>query len=144
MWLTAYLDGRMPSLPTSAAYYSLPSSNAHGHPGVDFPTYLATLASDIRAKPGIFTLLWEYGPKVTLAYCLGGSFVSFYRLVGPFRDKEVMKKVVEGELWETVKKKGWLGNFLFGVLPILVFGWLNGAAWLGSYLYFAVGWIFCR
>ncbi|KAE8443713.1 hypothetical protein EG329_001485 [Mollisiaceae sp. DMI_Dod_QoI] len=129
MWYTAYLDGRM-SLPTSKAYYALRSVNIHGHPGVDFPSYLATLASDIGAKPNIFVLWWEYGYKVLLAYCFGGSFVSFYRLIGPFKEKDLMKELVEGELWDTVKRKGLLGNFLFGLLPMIVFGLLNGVAWL--------------
>jgi dimethylaniline monooxygenase (N-oxide forming) len=127
MWWLTHLQGNMSRLPTSPEHYTLLTKDGRG---VDFGLYMAQLAQDIGAKPGLLALLWIYGPKVLLSYCFGSSFVSFYRLVGPFKEPNAMKAIVEGELTQTIKRKGLVGNFLFGLLPMMIFGVLNGVAWL--------------
>jgi dimethylaniline monooxygenase (N-oxide forming) len=131
MWYLAYLEGRMEQLPTSEAHYSLmsPEGGYMSH-GVDYSAYMATLAEDIGAKPKLLYLLQEYGWEVLWAYCFGACFVSFYRLIGPFKDAYQMRTVVKDELLYTVKKKGWIGIFVFGMIPIMTLGLLNGLAWV--------------
>jgi hypothetical protein len=41
-----------------------------------------------------------------------------------------MKAIVEGELIQTVKRKGLVGNVLFEIILMMIFGVLNGVAWL--------------
>ena len=55
--------------------------------------------------------------------------MSFYRLLGPFKDRR-MKEIVEGELMDSVKRRGWAGNFFFGLLPMVFYGMVNGMALL--------------
>jgi dimethylaniline monooxygenase (N-oxide forming) len=131
MWWLAYLQGDMPQLPTSPANYTLLTKDGRG---VDFGLYMAQLAQDIGAKPSLLTLLWVYGPKALLSYCFGPSFVSFYRQVGPFKEPNAMKAVVEKELIQTIKGKGLVGNVLLGIIPMMIFGVLNGVAWLLAWL----------
>jgi dimethylaniline monooxygenase (N-oxide forming) len=137
MWYTALLLGRMRCLPTSAPHYTLRPAPPQGigfsieDHGIDYSAYMATLARDMGALPPLRTLWREYGPKTLLAYGFGASFVSFYRLTGPFsQEREMMKGVVEGELLDTVRKKGWIGNVLFGLVPMVCFWVVNGVVWV--------------
>jgi dimethylaniline monooxygenase (N-oxide forming) len=131
MWYLAYLEGRMKQLPKSEAQYSLlsPEGGYMSH-GVDYSAYMATLAEDIGAKPKLLYLLLEYGWEVLWAYCFGACFVSFYRLIGPFKEAHQMRIMVKGELLCTVEKKGWIGIFVFGMIPTMILGLLNGLAWM--------------
>ena len=54
---------------------------------------------------------------VLLAYCFGTSFVSVYGFRGPFAEQG-MKELVEGEPLDTVKGRVYIGDSLFGVLPM--------------------------
>jgi dimethylaniline monooxygenase (N-oxide forming) len=131
MWYLAYLEGRMKQLPKPEANYSLPSpEGGYMSHGVDYSAYMATLAEDIGAKPKLLYLLLEYGWEVLWAYCFGACFVSFYRLVGPFKEAHQMRIVAKGELLYTVGKKGWIGIFVFGMIPTMILGLLNGLAWM--------------
>lgn len=85
---------------------------------------MSTLAKDIGAAPPLWELYHTYGIKVLLIYCFGAAFTSFYRLLGPFKDP-AMKEVVEGELKDTVMRRGLTGNFFFGVVPMLFYGCIN-------------------
>jgi dimethylaniline monooxygenase (N-oxide forming) len=53
-----------------------------------------------------------------LVYCFGAAFTSFYRLTGPFKDP-AMKEIVQGELADTVMRRGLVGNFFFGLIPMV-------------------------
>jgi hypothetical protein len=55
-----------------------------------------------------------HGLKVLLVYCFGASFVTFYRLVGPFKS-DVAPEITKTELAETILRRGILGNLFFGV-----------------------------
>lgn len=52
--------------------------------------------------------------KVLLVYCFGASFVTFYRLIGPFKS-EAAPGITKTELGRTTMRRGILGNLLFGV-----------------------------
>ena len=130
MWWTAYLLDKMPKLPTTEPHYHLLApTSARIQYGVDHSAYMATLASDMGASPRLWELWSVYGWRVLLCYCFGAAFVSFYRLTGPFADRG-MQGVVEGELADMVMRRGLIGNFFFGVLPMVFYGCVNGVAWL--------------
>jgi dimethylaniline monooxygenase (N-oxide forming) len=127
MWWTAFLLGKM-SLPTSPPHYHLLApTTARIQYGVDHSAYMSTLAKDFGGAPGLLELWRGYGWRVMLTYCFGASFVSFYRLVGPFRWKGAAE-VTGGELMETVKRRGLIGNIFFGVIPMMFYGMFNSVA----------------
>jgi dimethylaniline monooxygenase (N-oxide forming) len=128
MWWTSLILSRM-SLPTSAPHYHLlsaPSSRIQY--GVDHSAYMSTLAKDYGGAPDLLDLWKACGWKVLLAYCFGASFVTFYRLTGPFAF-EGARKITETELAETILRRGYLGNLFFGVIPMAFYGVLNVFAW---------------
>ncbi|TKA64504.1 hypothetical protein B0A49_11638, partial [Cryomyces minteri] len=85
MWWTALLLGHMPSLPTSPPHYHLlATSSSRIQYGVDHSAYMSTLARDFGGAPGLLQLWRAHGWEVLLVYCFGASFVTLYRLVGPF------------------------------------------------------------
>ena len=114
MWWTALITNRMP-LPSSEPHYHLLSkSTARIQYGVDHSAYMSTLGKDFGGAPGLWELCREHGLKVLFAYCFGASFVTFYRLVGPFRSKDA-PEITRTELMETILRRGVLGNLFFGV-----------------------------
>ena len=54
----------------------------------------------------------------------GAAYTTFYRLTGPYRSS-VAPEIVKTELWETITRRGVLGNLLMGFIPMLGFGILN-------------------
>jgi dimethylaniline monooxygenase (N-oxide forming) len=114
MWWTALITGRM-SIPTDPPHYHLLSKDTSRIKyGVDHSAYMSVLAKDFGGAPGLLELYREHGLRVLFAYCFGASFVTFYRLVGPFRSK-VAPEITKGELTETILRRGVLGNLFFGV-----------------------------
>jgi dimethylaniline monooxygenase (N-oxide forming) len=75
---------------------------------------MSTLAKDFGGAPGLLELWKEHGLKVMLVYAFGASFVTFYRLLGPFKCKEA-PEIARTELAETILRRGVLGNVFFGV-----------------------------
>ena len=129
MWWTALILGKMP-LPTDPPHYHLlASKNSRIQYGVDHSAYMSTLARDFGGAPGLLELWQEHGWRVLLAYCFGASFVTFYRLIGPFRSAAA-PEIVETELMQTIKRRGVAGNFFFGVVPMAFYGTINLAAYL--------------
>lgn len=63
---------------------------------------------------GLWELWWTYGSHVLLCYAFGAAFTAFYRLVGPFQSHKVLV-VIKTELWETITRRGLLGNLIMGV-----------------------------
>lgn len=129
MWFAALAQGKM-ALPTATPHYHLLARpGARIAYGVDHSAYTATLAADYGGSPRLLPLLWTHGWRVTLAYCLGASFVTFYRLLGPFASP-LAPEIATGELMDTIKRRGLLGNLFFGIIPMAFYGVVNGIAWM--------------
>lgn len=106
-------------VPTSPEHYHLlHGPDARIQYGVDYSGYMSTLAKDMGSAPGLFELWREYGTFVTLVYCFGAAFPSFYRLVGPYRSPKA-EGVVREELWDTIRRRGLAGNIAMGVIPMV-------------------------
>jgi hypothetical protein len=54
----------------------------------------------------------------TLMISFGAAFPTFYRLVGPYRSSGA-EKIVKTELWDTIKRRGVIGNIFMGVIPMV-------------------------
>jgi dimethylaniline monooxygenase (N-oxide forming) len=74
--------------------------------------------------PPLAELLWTYGLKVTLIYCFGAAFPTFYRLLGPYRHPDA-KRIVETEIYDTIRRRGVVGNLMMGLIPMLFYAWIN-------------------
>lgn len=66
---------------------------------------------------------------VLFVYCFGAAFPTFYRLTGPFKIAKA-REIVETELWDTIKRRGVIGNIFMGVIPMVFYAYLN----LGAYI----------
>ncbi|KAJ9642534.1 hypothetical protein H2199_004915 [Coniosporium tulheliwenetii] len=129
MWWTTLLLGRM-RIPTSPPHYHLlASKGSRIQYGVDYSAYMSTLARDFGGAPGFIQLYRRHSLRVLLVYCFGASFVTFYRLVGPFESSDA-PKIAMTELAETILRRGIIGNLLFGVVPMVFYGVLNAVAYL--------------
>lgn len=128
-WVLTLLNRLPPPTPTSH-YHLLRSPTARIQYGVDYSSYVYQLATDMNATPSpLFDLLPTYGIKTTLSYCLGAAFPVYFRLVGPWK-WEGAKAVADGELWETILRRGPIGNLMMGVIPILFYGVVNCLCWV--------------
>lgn len=111
-------DGKV-RVPTSPEHYHLlQGAGARITYGVDYSSYMSTLARDMGSAPGLLPLWREYGWFVTLVYCFGAAFPSFYRLTGPYKSPKA-EGVVKEELWETIRRRGLVGNLAMGVIPMV-------------------------
>lgn len=130
MWYTSLILNKMP-LPTKPGHYKLlpTSPTPRIDYGVDYSTYMSILASDFGGAPSLSSLLTAHGWRLTLIYCFGASFVSFYRLVGPYASAECVD-VANTELLDTIMRRGLIGNFFFGVVPMLFYGLVSAVAWV--------------
>ncbi|KAI8935412.1 hypothetical protein NX059_007992 [Plenodomus lindquistii] len=128
MWWTALITGRM-AIPTDPPHYHLlAKESSRIKYGVDHSAYMSTLAKDFGGAPGLVELYKTHGLKVLLVYSFGASFVTFYRLLGPFKS-ESAPGIAKTELAETITRRGILGNLFFGIIPMIFYGILNLAAW---------------
>lgn len=120
LWLTSLWSGNI-ALPVSDNHYHLlHAESARIQYGVDHSAYMSTLARDCGASPDLFELYREYGWKVTFTYCFGASFTTFYRLLGPHRmNRNDALRIVNGELLEIVKRRGYVGNFFWALIPMV-------------------------
>jgi dimethylaniline monooxygenase (N-oxide forming) len=127
MWWTALILGRM-QIPTDPPHYHLLArKNSRIQYGVDHSAYMSTLAKDFGGAPGLYELWRAHGTKILLTYCFGASFVTFYRLLGPFRSTEA-PRIASTELAETITRRGTLGNLFFGLIPMVFYGYINTMA----------------
>ncbi|KAJ3156896.1 hypothetical protein HDU86_003431 [Geranomyces michiganensis] len=108
----------------NAHYKLLPTTSGRITYGVDHSAYVYQLAADIKAAPSLLQGDLLTQPRLLAAYCLCAAFTPLFRLVGPFA-WDGAKDVVLGELWETVGRRGVLGNLFMTVLPMLVYGVVN-------------------
>ncbi|EEB96690.1 hypothetical protein MPER_04132 [Moniliophthora perniciosa FA553] len=110
-------------------YHLLVKENARIKYGVDHSTYMSTLAKDIGAAPGLWELWKEHGTHVLVCYCFGAAFTTFYRLVGPFKSASA-PRIVRTELWDTITRRGIIGNVLMGVIPMAFYLTINATAYV--------------
>ncbi|KAF7353585.1 FAD/NAD-P-binding domain-containing protein [Mycena venus] len=118
-------------------YHLLVKDTARIKYGVDHSAYMSTLAKDIGAAPGLWELWWECGTHVLVCYCFGAAFTTFYRLLGPYRSS-LAPQICKTELWDTVTRRGLLGNFIMGLIPMVFYLAVNGLA-LGLELLLTLG-----
>lgn len=129
MWWTSLITGQM-SIPTDPPHYHLlAAKGSRIQYGVDHSAYMSTLARDFGGAPGLMELYRRHGLRILLTYCFGASFVTFYRLIGPF-ESPVAPRIARTELAETILRRGILGNLFFGLIPMLFYGFVNSIAFL--------------
>lgn len=58
------------------------------------------------------------GEGFVLIVSFGAAFPTFYRLTGPFQS-ELAPQIVKTELWDTIKRRGVIGNIFMGVIPMV-------------------------
>ncbi|WRT68738.1 uncharacterized protein IL334_005718 [Kwoniella shivajii] len=122
-------QGRIAIPSSPETYHLLHSPTSRIQYGVDHSTYMSTLSKDIGSSPGLFELWWQYGWFVLFVYCFGAAFPTFFRLTGPFKSDKA-KRIVETELWETIQRRGLLGNIFMGVIPMAFYAIINITAYL--------------
>lgn len=57
----------------------------------------------------------------------GAAFVPFYRLFGPFVSP-MAPQVIKTEIWDTITRRGALGNLIMGLIPMIFYLTLSGIA----------------
>ncbi|EAW06330.1 flavin-containing monooxygenase [Aspergillus clavatus NRRL 1] len=129
MWWTALITHRMPVPMDPPHYHLLSAPTSRIQYGVDHSAYMSTLARDFGGAPGLWQLYQRHGLRILLTYCFGATFVTFYRLVGPFASP-LAPEIVRAELAETIVRRGVLGNVVFGVVPMVFYGVVNAVAWV--------------
>ncbi|CED83928.1 dimethylaniline monooxygenase [Phaffia rhodozyma] len=138
MWWTLLIQKRMKLPMTPPHYYLLSKPTSRIQYGVDHSTYMSTLAKDMGSAPGLLDLWWQHGWFITLVYCFSAAFTTNYRLVGPFADVSA-PEIVRTELWETVTRRGALGNLFMGVIPMLFYCSINLTAWFLEIIWILLG-----
>lgn len=129
LWWTALITSRMDIPKSPPHYHLLAKEESRIKYGVDHSAYMSVLARDYGGAPGLRELYRRHGFRILLIYSFGASFVTFYRLTGPFAFDEA-SEIVRTELGETILRRGVLGNLFFGFIPMAFYGVLNGLAWL--------------
>lgn len=129
MWWTSLILNRMAIPKDPPHYHLLAAKNSRIRYGVDHSAYMSTLAKDFGGAPGLFELWHRHGWRVLLTYCFGASFVTFYRLIGPY-ESPVAPKITSTELAETILRRGILGNIFFGLIPMVFYGIINTLAFV--------------
>ncbi|GAA94091.1 uncharacterized protein L969DRAFT_86202 [Mixia osmundae IAM 14324] len=126
MW-AAVLQGVARPKPTSPHYRLIAKKGARIQYGVDYSSYMHGCADVMGAAPSLWPLLCEHGLQVFFIYCFGAAFVSFYRLTGPFKSDRA-PIVAKDELYETIQRRGLLGNAFMGLIPMIFYAFVNLSA----------------
>ena len=95
--------------------------------GVDYGAYMHDLARSIGSAPHLLNWLFK-SPRVAVAYALGQSYISFFRLEGPFKEENA-EQISANELFFPVLERGVVGNLIF-IVVIFIFGIINLTFWL--------------
>lgn len=127
MWWTTLITGCMQMPMHPPQYHLLAAKGSRIQYGVDHSAYMSTLAKDFGGAPGLLELYRHHGLQILLIYCFGASFVTFYRLMGPF-ESSVAPEIARTELAETIFRRGYTGNVFFGVILMLFYGVVNFVA----------------
>lgn len=64
------------------------------------------------------------GETAPLTCSFGAAFPTFYRLLGPYRSSKA-EGIVRTELWDTIRRRGVVGNLFMGVIPMASLIWDN-------------------
>ena len=106
-------------MPTDSPHYNLlAAKSSRIQNAVDHTAYMSILARDFGGAPGLMELYREQGLRGLLIYYFGASFVTFYRVLGPFKSP-VAREIARTELAETILRRDILGNIFFGLIPML-------------------------
>ncbi|KAJ6500541.1 FAD/NAD(P)-binding domain-containing protein [Mycena sanguinolenta] len=135
-WISL-LKGQVKTPLPKPHYHLLVKDTARITYGVDHSAYQSTLAKDIGAAPGLGQLWWEHGTHVLVCYCFGAAFTTFYRLVGPYASP-LAPQICKTELWDTITRRGLLGNLIMGLIPMVFYLGVNALA-LGLELLLTLG-----
>ena len=89
------------------------------------------LAKDMGSTPSVYPPdpVFRKNPKLLLIYAMSASFNTCFRLVGPYA-WDGAADVMRGEIWETVTRRGAIGNIVMGALPMVFYGLVNLSVWL--------------
>jgi dimethylaniline monooxygenase (N-oxide forming) len=128
MWWTALITGKMVMPKYSPHYHLLAAKGSRIQYGVDHSAYMGTLARDFGGAPGLMEYR-EHGLRMLLIYCFGASFVTFFRLLGPFKSP-VAPEIARTELAELILRRGITGNLFFGLVPMVFYGSINAVAFV--------------
>lgn len=91
---------------------------------------MGTLARHFGDAPGLMELYREHGLRsMLLIYCFGASFVTFFRLLGPFKSP-VAPEIARTELAELILRRGIAGNLFFGLVPMVFYGSIHAVAFV--------------
>jgi hypothetical protein len=127
MWWIQRLKGHVHAPLCTPTYHLLAKKLPYA---VDYGTYMHAVARDINAAPSLWFLLRHGGMRALLAYTLGQSYISFFRIQGPFATAHALE-VARTELWRPVVQRGLLSNAVFIAL-LIPFGIINAVAWLAE------------
>ncbi|KAI0094077.1 FAD/NAD(P)-binding domain-containing protein [Irpex rosettiformis] len=136
-WVS-FLKGHIKRPLSLPHYHLLMKENARIKYGVDHGAYMSTLAKDIGAAPGLWELFREHGLHILICYCFGAAFTTFYRLIGPYRSSQA-PKIVKTELWDTIVRRGFWGNLIMGLIPMVFYLIINGLAFVAEIAWVATG-----
>ncbi|KAM7190982.1 dimethylaniline monooxygenase [Naviculisporaceae sp. PSN 640] len=126
--------------------------------GVDHESYIYQLALDMGSAIGIIDILWRglvercllgmgSGPngqtrsgwKLPLVWALGANYNAKFRLTGPWQWEGGAEEVMEGELWDVIRRRRWFWDlFLLSFLPMMIFGPLSLGVWIYATVYWLV------
>ncbi|PWN48556.1 FAD/NAD(P)-binding domain-containing protein [Violaceomyces palustris] len=123
LW-TLILRGKLEPPTSTPHYYLLVKESARIKYGVDYSSYVSQLAKDMGSAPSLSELWWRHGLFVTLIYCFGAAFPTFYRLVGPYEHPQAAE-ISRTELYDTIKRRGVIGNLMMGVIPMAFYALIN-------------------
>ncbi|GAA6013204.1 hypothetical protein JCM11491_005214 [Sporobolomyces phaffii] len=146
MWITALWNKPNSKLAKNGlpadrpSYYLLSKDDARIKYGVDHSTYQSTLANDFGGSPSLLELVRVHGWFITFIYCFSASFTSHYRLCpsSPFYSDK-MVAVETTEIWDTIQRRGVVGNVFMGVIPMAFYGLVNLAALMLELVWIALG-----
>ncbi|KAF7359289.1 FAD NAD-binding domain-containing protein [Mycena sanguinolenta] len=141
-WISL-LKGQVKTPLPKPHYHLLVKDTARITYGVDHSAYQSTLAKDIGAAPGLAQLWWgarDARPCLLLRRfecSFGAAFTTFYRLVGPYASP-LAPQISKTELWDTITRRGLLGNLIMGLIPMVFYLGVNAFA-LGLELLLTLG-----
>ena len=125
-WWIQRLRGRLnricKPLCQKRSYHLLSRNERTGDYAVDYGAYMHDLAREVGSAPNVFTLLCR-SPRAFVAYALGQSYITFFRMQGPFSSAGAASTCAN-ELLEPVLRRSFAANFIF-VAVICFFGIVN-------------------
>lgn len=100
--------------------------------GVRYTYTGVLLVSGLLSFLFFFSCITVLLPRVTRSF--GAAFTPFYRLFGPFRSPTA-PSIIKTELWDTITRRGLLGNLLMGVIPMAFYLFISTMAFCAEVLW---------